>query len=90
MRDTNLFPLLQFALRALDEFGLRPHGVVVSGARERSAQTRYFAGGFVDGDDVAGDDFLFGQAFDHLLPEIVDRLHLRRFQRQFTHLGTSA
>ena len=87
---TNLLPFLQFPLRTLDELCLRPHGVVISGPSEGSAQARYFASGFVNGDDVAGDDFLFGQAFDHFLPEVVDGLHLRRFQSQFAHLGAGA
>ena len=46
--------LLQLPLRTLDEARLRPHGVVVSGARERSAQLGDLARGLVDRHHVAG------------------------------------
>ena len=45
---------LQLPLRALDEPRLRPHGVVVSGARERPAQLGDLARGLVDRHHVPG------------------------------------
>mmetsp|Transcript_13014 Transcript_13014/g.50886 ORF Transcript_13014/g.50886 Transcript_13014/m.50886 type:complete len:477 (-) Transcript_13014:125-1555(-) len=86
----NLLSLLKLALGALHEFGLRAHGVVVAAPGERPAQLGDPAAHLIDRDDVAGADLLLVQGLDHLLPEVVHRLHLRRLQRELAHLRRRA
>mmetsp|Transcript_3864 Transcript_3864/g.17004 ORF Transcript_3864/g.17004 Transcript_3864/m.17004 type:complete len:483 (-) Transcript_3864:42-1490(-) len=86
----NLLSLLKLALGALHEFGLRTHGVVVAAPGERPAQLGDPAADLIDRDDVAGADLLLVQGFDHLLPEVIHRLHLRCLQRELAHLWRRA
>ena len=90
IRNPHLFSFLQFSFGALDELGLGSHGVVVSRSGEGSAEPRDLACGFIDGDNVTGDDFFLRQTLDHLLTQIVNRLHFRRLQRQLPDFGASA
>ncbi len=67
---------LQLAVGALHELGVGAHGVVVARAGVGAAELGDFAGGFVDGDDVAGHDALFGHGVDHLRAHVEDGLHV--------------
>mmetsp|Transcript_72435 Transcript_72435/g.100636 ORF Transcript_72435/g.100636 Transcript_72435/m.100636 type:complete len:228 (-) Transcript_72435:164-847(-) len=80
----HLFAFLQLTLRALNEARLRSHGIIVSGPGKRSAQQRDFAGGLVDGNDITSLDLLLLDGFNHLLPQIIHRLHLGGLQGHLT------
>ena len=74
----DLAPLLQLAVRTLDEFGVGAHGVVVARAGVGAAELGDLAGGLVDGDDIAGHDLFLGHRIDHLGAHVVDCFHVVR------------
>lgn len=86
----HFFSLLQLPVRTGYEFGGGTHGVVVASARKTSAKLRDSAGGFIDGNDVARVDLLFGQCFDHFGAEVVNGFHVRCFEGQFPRFGGCA
>lgn len=83
----DLAALLELAVGALQELGVGAHGVVVAGAGVGAAQLGDLAAALVDGDDVAGDDALPRHGVDHLGAHVVDRLHVRRLDRELALLG---
>lgn len=80
----NFFSFLKFTFGALHKSCLRTDVIVIGGARERAAQFRDFARSLVDGDDISCHNLLFLDAFNHLITQIVNRLHFRGFQRDFS------
>lgn len=83
----NLLPLLQLALGAADELGVRTDGVVVAGAPDGAAELGDLAGGLVEGDDVAALHLLPGERLDHLAAELVDGLHVGGLEGEAPGLG---
>ena len=74
------FPaFLEFAVGALHEFRVRAHGVVVAATGVGAAELGDFAGGFVDAEDVAGDDACGGEGVDEFCAEVVDGFHVGGF-----------
>lgn len=78
-----LAALLEFAVWALHELCVGAHGIVVAGSGVTAAELGDSAGGFVDGDDVAGEDALFGHGVDHLGSHVVDGLHVVGLDGEF-------
>ena len=74
---------LELAFGALDEFGVGAHGVVVSAAGVGAAELGDSTGCFVDADDVAGHDFLFSHAVDHLRAHVVYGFHVCGLDGEF-------
>mmetsp|Transcript_27388 Transcript_27388/g.69692 ORF Transcript_27388/g.69692 Transcript_27388/m.69692 type:complete len:387 (+) Transcript_27388:657-1817(+) len=85
----HLLTFLQLTLWRLYELCVRPHGVVVARAGERAAEHGDAAGRLVDRDDVTRLHLLLRQRVDHLLPEVVHGLHLRRLECELARLGCS-
>mmetsp|Transcript_42728 Transcript_42728/g.106338 ORF Transcript_42728/g.106338 Transcript_42728/m.106338 type:complete len:379 (-) Transcript_42728:89-1225(-) len=84
----HLLALLQLSLRALHELGIRPHGIIVAGPGEGASKDRDASGRLVNRDHVPCLRLLFGERVDHLLAQIIYRLHLRRLQGQLARLST--
>lgn len=82
----HLLPFLQLAIRALNELRLRAHRVVIPRPRERPPELRNLPRRLIDGDNVPTLHLLLPQRLDHLRPQVVHRLHLRRLQRQLPGL----
>ena len=68
--------LLQLTFRALHEPGLGSNVVEVGAAGERATELGDLAAGLVNGDNIASDNLLLGDGFDHFGTEVIDRLHL--------------
>jgi hypothetical protein len=84
----HLLPLLDFALGAVHEPGLRAHRVVVGCAGEAAARLRDLARCLVDSDHVSRNDLLLLDSVDHLLAQIVNRLHLGGLEGDLAGLGS--
>mmetsp|Transcript_6849 Transcript_6849/g.19132 ORF Transcript_6849/g.19132 Transcript_6849/m.19132 type:complete len:353 (+) Transcript_6849:536-1594(+) len=82
----DLLSLLQLPLWTLHEASLGPHGIVVSAAAEGTAELADLSAGLVNGDNVAGRHLLLGEGVDHLGPEVVHGLHLRRAEGETSAL----
>ena len=78
----DLLSLLQLALGALDEARRGAHGVVVPRSAEGPPELGNLPRRLVDRYDVARRDLLLRQGVDHLRAQVVDRLHVRRAERQ--------
>mmetsp|Transcript_261 Transcript_261/g.269 ORF Transcript_261/g.269 Transcript_261/m.269 type:complete len:269 (+) Transcript_261:385-1191(+) len=76
----HLFAFLQFTLRTLNEACLRAHSIVISGPCKRSAQQRDLAGRLINCDDITRLDLFLLDGLNHLLPQVVHRLHLSGLQ----------
>ena len=86
----NLLSLLEFTLRALDKAGLGTNIIEITAAGKRATELGDFATSFIDCDDVASNDFLLGDGFDHLGTKIIDRLHFCCLEGDLTSLCTAS
>lgn len=66
---------------------VRAHRIVVLRSTEAPSQFRYPSASLVDADNVASQYFLLLQLVDHLGAQVIDGLHVGRFQCQSTGLG---
>ena len=80
----HLFSLLNLTFRTIYESCLRAHCVVLWSPRKTSSRFRNLARSLIDCDHITCNDFLFLNGLNHLLTQIVNRLHLSRFKRNFT------
>ena len=83
----NLLSFLDFPFWTADESRLGAHSIIVWGSCKTSSSFWYFSGSFINCDDIAGDNFLFLDRFDHLLPQIIHCFHLGCFESDFTSFG---
>mmetsp|Transcript_63497 Transcript_63497/g.104886 ORF Transcript_63497/g.104886 Transcript_63497/m.104886 type:complete len:358 (+) Transcript_63497:961-2034(+) len=83
----DFFAFLQLPLGALHEPRIGAHRIKVLRPREGAAQFGDLATGLINGNDVPSSDFVFGQGLDHLLPQIVHRLHFGGLQNHAAGLS---
>ena len=80
----HLFSLLNLTFRTIYESCLRAHCVVLWSPRKTSSRFRNLARSLIDCDHITCNYFLFLNGLNHLLTQIINRLHLSRFKRNFT------
>ena len=85
----NFLALLQLTLGALNEASLWADIVKVAAAGERATKLGDFAASFIDGNDVAGNDLLFRDSFDHLRSKVVLTFHLGCLESDLACLGST-
>lgn len=82
----HLLPFLELPIGTLHELHLRPHSIKIPRPRKRPSKLRDLPGRLIDGDHVAAGHFLLPQLLNHLRPQVIHSLHLRRLQRQLPRL----
>uniref|UniRef100_A0A7C9D3G4 Uncharacterized protein n=1 Tax=Opuntia streptacantha TaxID=393608 RepID=A0A7C9D3G4_OPUST len=82
----NLLPLLQLPFRALHKLSMRPHGVEIPRPRKRPPKLGNLPRSLIDGNNIPTLHLLLPQSFNHLSPKVINRLHIRRLQRQLPRL----
>ena len=78
--------LLKLTLWALNKSGLRTDIVEVRAAGEGATQLGDLATCLVDSNDISSHDLLLGDGLNHLCSEVIDGLHLSRFERNLASL----
>lgn len=83
----HFFSGLDLAVGGLDEFGFGSHGVVIAGAGVGAAELGDLARGFIDRDDVSGENLLLLKLLNELVSQVVDGFHVGGFDGEFSLLG---
>ncbi|RHN67509.1 hypothetical protein MtrunA17_Chr3g0103461 [Medicago truncatula] len=86
----HLFPLLQLTIRTLHKLHLRPHSIKIPRARKRSPKLCNLPRSLINCNHITTRHFLLPNRLNHLRPQIINRLHLRRLQRQLPRLRRSS